>query len=452
MLTRRLAETAAAIRYADLPAKAQHAARICLADGLSTMAAATALEPRATLFSDHARTPGPCTLLAGGTSTPAGAALGNGALAHAIDFEDTFEPAGLHPNAALIPTVLALAEAENRTLADILAAMAIGCDIACRFGLSLASDPATRGWYHPPMIGAIAAGFGAAHLLHLTPEQTVDAVSLTLCQFMLTDELKRSPASDLRAVRDGFAARAAVEGALLARMGVKGVLEPLEGRSGLAAILAGDPPDKSAFEDFGQTFAGETVSLKQWPCCRGTHEAIAFALDLRIQGVGPDNITAAAFTLHPPNDMLFNPLEERQKPTTPIGARFSIPFCFACALIHGAPGLSSFAPAALSDANVLALAVRITMAGCAPGNTQSARLTMSDGAKTDHILPDPPAVIASATDFRAMSGKWLDCLLHALPKIVATGLLDKLATAPGETPAAVLLDPFRRISVPNAEN
>src|SRR5690606_2019473 len=107
---------------------------------------------------------------------------------------------------------------------------------------ALDGDPGRRGWYHPPIIAGLGATLGAARLLNLSEQQPVDALGLFAAQSMLADELKRPPHSHLRAVREGLAARAAVEAALLARAGVRAVEQPLEGKSGVFPLLTGKPP------------------------------------------------------------------------------------------------------------------------------------------------------------------------------------------------------------------
>jgi len=401
------------------------ATMISLLDGLAVMAAAPALEPAVLPFTDLARASGagPSALLAGGSAAPALAALANGALAHALDYEDTFDAAGLHPNAVAIPALLALAEAEEATLGALLTALAVGCDAACRIGLALPSDPAARGWYHPPMIAAAGAAVGAAHLLRLTVEQAIAAVSLTLVQFSLTDGLKRSPASDLRAVRDGFAARAAVDGALLARAGVTGTADPL-GADGLIGLLCGAGPKGDAG---AVRFLGREVSLKSWPCCRGTHPAIATALSLRAAGMTPVDLERAVFRLCPPDDMLFEPKTDRLRPRTAIMAKFSIPYTFAWTLHHGAPGLHSFRAEALADAAVLATADRVTMRDCAPDLRPEVTVTTRDRASARHWLAQPPTVLARDAGPADMSAKLAQCAALAHPG--AAALLDALSGA-----------------------
>lgn len=342
------------------------AARIALADGLGVMAAAVALEPATAPFLDHAVATGgagPARIIGRARSVVAPmAALANGALAHALDFEDTFEAGMIHPNASLIPVVLALAQAEGTAGSHVLKALAVGCDFACRLSRALDGDPAQRGWYHPPILSGLGATLGAAYLLGISEQQAVDALGLFAAQFMLGDELKRSPQSHLRAVREGLAARAAVEAVLLARAGVRAVEQPLEGRSGVFAQLTGKGPQENALsDDLGIQFAGPSVAVKRWPSCRGTHSAILAAQALREKGVSAASIARVEVTATPPNDMLFVPRESRVAPSTAIDAKFSIPYVFAVAMTRDEVDLGAFGDAPRGDAGILQIARRVEM-------------------------------------------------------------------------------------------
>jgi 2-methylcitrate dehydratase PrpD len=454
-LTRHLAETYLRLGFSSLPIVVNQATRLSLADGIAAMLAATRAEPATEPFATIARqycdqsgsgsSAGGVTLLAGGRSTPSGAALANGALSHAIDYEDTFDPAGLHPKAEAIPVLLALADAEAKSLGDLLAALAVGCDLTCRLGLSLTADPASRGWYHPPMLGAAGAALAGAHLLGLDLEETVAALSLTQTRFALTDALKRSPASDLRAIRDGLAAQAALDAVLLARAGVIGTDDPLGEPGGLVHLITGDAPNELAFEGIGRRFSGALVTLKTWPCCRGTHGAIQLALDMRGRGVKPDDIAGMRFTVMPPDDMLFTPLADRQAPSTAIGAKFSIPYCFAYTLINGAPGLAAFDRPARQDDAVLDLASRITMASVSPTGPARAEIHQANlpaelGGLTEELLPEPPSLIAEEARFADIEAKLHECAGVAGGGEDMAQCLMGLETADPDTPVAAWLD------------
>ena len=421
-LSRELAQGAAMLEFSDLPPEVVHAAKISLADGLAVMLAASRLEPAATPFADHAVALGgaPEATLIGRserTSAPL-AAFANGALAHAIDFEDTFDATGVHPNAVVIPAVLALAERERTSGEDILVALATGCDAVCRLSLAMRSDPAKRGWYFPPILGAIGATLACARLLQLPAERYVDALSLAACQFALTDELKRSPDSDLRAIRDSFAARAAVEAVLLAQRGVRGVDLPLEGESGVFATLTGLPPDASVLLDgWGKRFHGPSVSLKLWPSCRGTHSAIAAGLALRDEGLSPDEVASAVFDVTPPDDMLLEPVVQRQFPRTAIDAKFSIPFTFATALVSGSVGLADFEDRAIRDARRLAVAQRVRL-GRIVSDAPRFSLELAGGRTRSVALQLPPPMLAGLATPDQIRPKLQACL-------AATGAADK---------------------------
>jgi 2-methylcitrate dehydratase PrpD len=195
-------------------------------------------------------------------SAPA-AAFANGAMAHALDYEDAFDAAPAHPNASLIPAALASAQAFGPVSGEtFVTAMAIGCDLACRLALSAGAGLEEGGWYPPPIFGAFGATAAVARLLGLSPREVSDAFSILLCQNVCPGEIKYSGASPIRAVREAFPAQAAVMSALLAKQGISGFAQPFEGRAGFFRLFAGGRFDMRALlEGLGETFHGERVSF-----------------------------------------------------------------------------------------------------------------------------------------------------------------------------------------------
>jgi 2-methylcitrate dehydratase PrpD len=419
-LSRDIVERYWAVGQVD-PAAAD-AALVALADGLAVMAAAVVLEPAVLPFLDHAEAVGGAgrAKIIGRdamVSAPM-AALAHGALSHALDFEDTFEAGMIHPNASLLPAVLALAQAEGAGGTEMIRALAIGCDFACRLSLALSGDPAQRGWYHPPILSGMGATLGAAALLRLSPDAAINALGLFSTQFMLADELKRSPASHLRAVREGLAARAAVDSVLLARAGVVAVEQPLEGQGGLFAMLTGQGPRPDALlADLRQRFYGPDVAIKRWPCCRGTHSAIVAAEALRTRGIGPEDIALVEVVATPPNDMLFVPVENRVAPRNAIDAKFSIPFVFAVAFGAGDVTLGSFAPDRLHRPDTLALSRRVRMKQLVSDVPYEARydVTLRDGSRmSETVSPIAPWRTGNLL-VEDLTTKVAGCLAHMGP-------------------------------------
>lgn len=403
-----------AIDLSNIDERALSAARLALADGLAVMVAASGLEPAVRPFMAYALTSGEgASSLIGETRKvmPVQAALANGALAHAIDFEDTFEEGMIHPNASLIPAVLALAESENASGESLMAALVLGCDFACRVSLALDGDPALRGWYHPPIIAGLGATLGCAILLDLDEPAMRNAIGLFLAQFMLNDELKRSPRSDLRAVREGLAARAAVDSALLARAGVEAVEQPLEGPSGMFQLLTGNGPKADAFDDIGIRYWGPEVGVKRWPACRGTHSAVVAVERLRAKGISADDIVRVGADVGRPNDMLFTPRAQRIAPQTAIDAKFSIPFVFAKAW-DGQIDLASFSDDQLQSARTLKLAERVHMDTLLTSGSPEAiyKVEMADGTTHVEVVETVPVWRAREIALPDLEGKIGSCL------------------------------------------
>ena len=95
------------------------------------------------------------------------AALVNGTAAHALDFDDNFDPAKAHATAVLAPAILALAEQEGASGRDCLDAYIAGLQILGRVGQGVNPIHRNRGWHATATVGAIGAAAACARLLKL---------------------------------------------------------------------------------------------------------------------------------------------------------------------------------------------------------------------------------------------------------------------------------------------
>ena len=360
-ICRHIAET----RYADIPESARQATRRFLLDGTGVMLAASGMCPEVMAFvaMAQAQGPGPCAILGHGEATAPFAALANGAMAHALDFEDAYDAVPLHPNASAIPAALAMIQADDPVSgAELITALTIGCDLVCRLGHSLKRPLEEGGWYPPMLLGAIGAVAVAARLAGLDVVRTRDALSIMLCQVGAPGEIGYSRRTTLRAVREAFPAQLAVTSAVLARQGVVGFEHPLEGQGGFFSLYAGGHYDAAPLlDDLGARWFGEQISFKPWPACRGTHTAIELALRLKAgHNLDVRDIASIQVMCGEVQHMLFDPLSRKQAPATAIDAKFSLPFAVAAALVRDGVTLNTFDAASLCDPDILALAARIT--------------------------------------------------------------------------------------------
>jgi hypothetical protein len=99
--------------FATLPPSTVHACKRSIIDGVATLLAGSGTA-ESEAFVDVARymdSNGVATVFGYGERTsPVMAALCNGAMAHALDFEDAFDPVPSHPNASLLPAAFALSQ------------------------------------------------------------------------------------------------------------------------------------------------------------------------------------------------------------------------------------------------------------------------------------------------------------------------------------------------------
>lgn len=417
-----LARHVAGYPSAALPAAAASAAARALLDGIGVMLAASGMSGDVAPFVRLAQEgQGAAPILGVGTCTaPALAALANGAMAHALDFEDAFDAAPCHPNAALLPTVLALAATRPDVSGrDLLAAIAIGCDLVCRLGLALERPMEEGGWYPPPILGAFGAVAAAARLCRLDTRQVLDAFSLMLCQVSTPGEIKHGHDTVIRAVREAFPAQAAVQVALLAAAGVRGFDAPFEGKNGFYRLFAGGSFDRAALKDgLGERFWGERLTFKRWPACRGTHAYIeAVQRLITAHRFAADDVVEIVATGGPVQRMLVEPADRKAAPATAIDAKFSIPYTIAATLLDGDVGLDSFTPEALSreDARRLGARVRFEQApgwGRAQAASGGVTIVLADGRRLELMIdtalghPDRPLDDAAlVTKFVACAGR-----------------------------------------------
>ena len=315
----------------------------------------------------------------------------------------------------------------------MIAAVAIGCDLVCRLGLSLRRTMEEGGWYPPPILGAFGATAAAARLLGLTPREVTDAFSLLLCQVSCPGEIKYSADTDIRALREAFPARAAVVSAQLAARGVRGFAAPLEGKSGFYRLYVGgayDPAD--LLDGLGEHFWIDRLSFKPWPACRGTHGYIEAITALRREhGIGAGDVAELRLEGGEVQRMLFEPEQQKKRPATASDAKFSLPFSAALALVRGGVGLDDFDETARRDPELLSVAGRVGYAqrpgwGRDRAAAAAVELVLRNGSSLSAELDVPLGHPDRPLSDDQLRSKFVDCAGRAANPI-ATAEAERLA-------------------------
>src|SRR5690606_570811 len=161
------------------------------------------------------------------------AALVNGTAAHALDFDDNFDPAKAHATAVLAPAILALAEQEDASGAACLDAYIAGLQILGRVGQGLNPYHRNRGWHATATVGAVGAAAACARLLGLDARQAAYALSISTSMsagFMSQFGTMTKP------IHAGLAAKAGVIAASVAKNGIDAGMGTLDGRTGMQRL------------------------------------------------------------------------------------------------------------------------------------------------------------------------------------------------------------------------
>ena len=181
--TRELAAFVAGTKYADVPHAARDRIKALILDTLGvTIAGAGERAPRivAELVRRYGGPPLSTVIGMPFRTDPASAAWINGTSAHALDYDDVSFAASAHPSVCLVPAILALADEERCSGAQVICAYAVGFEAAVLVGRTINPDHYAHGWHGTGTVGALAATFAAANLLGLTEREVIGAIGIAV--------------------------------------------------------------------------------------------------------------------------------------------------------------------------------------------------------------------------------------------------------------------------------
>ena len=379
-ITERLAQLIAETTYEQLPASAVTQAKRALLDiiGVTLAGHGEAAGQIITAFVKDAGGHQQAAIL--GTSlytSPALAALANGTLGHALDFDDvTFHLRG-HPSVPVVPAVLALGQALGASGEDVITAFVIGVEVEAKIGKAMTSAHLRRGWHPTATIGTLGAVAAAANLLGLTGPQVQMALGIAASK---AAGLRQNFGTMTKPLHAGEAARNGVEAAQLAQRGFTADPHILDGRFSFFNVFVGEGEfvPETVIQDFGAPYEIITpgIGVKPYPACRQAHRAIDAMLHLvHTYHLQPDDVSEIICDISARmRDFLVH-----HQPQTGLAGKFSMEYCLAGALLHGKLGLAQFSDASVQDPRAQALMQRV-------------RLTHPDQDKINWDTPGPDVV------------------------------------------------------------
>jgi 2-methylcitrate dehydratase PrpD len=287
------------------------------------------------------------------------AALYNGAISHALDYDDISHPAYSHPSAVLVPAIFAAAEHTGSSGSDVVTAYIAGLETFGRLGRALNMQHYKNGWHATATFGSIAGAVAASMLFKLDEHAMRMAIGIAASA---SSGVRVNFGTMVKPLHAGYAARNGVFAALLAREGYTASEEALTGRFGFTSTFNhGSDIDENALRPQNPALEIMTeygIALKAFPSCAATHPAIEAALMLRRQLA--DRALTISRVIVGASEFAFEPLLY-VKPETGLQGKFSMYYCVASALVHGKVDLGTFSDEAVGNAAVVALIPKITM-------------------------------------------------------------------------------------------
>ncbi|KAJ5811675.1 hypothetical protein N7474_007976 [Penicillium riverlandense] len=292
------------------------------------------------------------------STSPAFAALLNGACSHVVEQDDLHNSSMMHPATVVFPTALAVAQEVGADGRSFLTACIVGYDVACRAGEYL-GESHYRKFHTTATAGVVGAAATAAYLLRLDPKQMLSAIGTAgtqaagLWQFLLD-------ASHSKQVHTGKACFDGIFAAYTAYFGLLGPHEILEGKSGMSFAMVPGQARPTALDDrLGVKYSIMESSFKWHAACRHTHPSVdALLTVMKRHNLGFDDVeTVVSHTYRAAIDIL----SQGDKAETVHQSKFSMGFVLAVAAKNGRASVTDFTEDALKDPALRAFQKRVTM-------------------------------------------------------------------------------------------
>lgn len=282
----------------------------------------------------------------------ASAALVNGITSHTFDFDDTHLKTIIHPAGPVASAVLALAELHGASGRDVIDALVLGIDVACRIGNVMYPDHYDRGWHITGSTGTLGAAAGCARLLGLDVQATTMALGIAASQPV---GLREQFGTMTKPFHPGAAARAGLMSALLAQNGFTASARALEAPRGFVQVVS----DKRAWHEvtdaLGERFEISFNTYKPFACGIVIHPSIDACVQLKAQGITPELVERIELRVH----SLVLELTGKKTPKDGLQGKFSVYHGAAAGLIYGRAGEDEFSDAVVTDPRLVALRDRV---------------------------------------------------------------------------------------------
>ena len=223
---------------------------------------------------------------------PSFAALANGTMGHALDFDDSNKLLNGHGSVTAFPASLALSEKNQSSGAQFIEAYLLGFEVASKLGSVLNMELYENGWHPTAVLGSIGSCVASIHLSDISIDEACFALGIASSQ---ASGLRANFGTMTKPFHAGMAAESGVRSVELASLGMTSNQNIFEANSGYASVFS--KLEKIQDGDFtnslGNPFCFESpgVDIKPYPCCMSSHNSIEGMFSIiREEGVKIEDI------------------------------------------------------------------------------------------------------------------------------------------------------------------
>lgn len=388
-------------RYEDFPAEAIESAKIFLLDTLG-VALAGQFAPQLKELSGLARewdsdpASGVCIWNTNTKASAPVAAMINGYQCHALEYDCVYEPGVILPTAPILSALhTKLTELANKgqdvSGKQLILAFVVALEVSCTMA---EASKGSMFFFRPTTTGLFSALTALACLDPLPREQLRYAYGIGYSQMCGTMQAHEE-GSMMLAMQMGFAARNAVQAHAMARVGVTGPVDVLDGRFGFYNNFESVNDFQNSIPALANPWKVTRLSHKPFPSGRVTHGVIHTLRKVRTEM----NIDAAEANARikymrvelPPLGFRLTGRPAITNPP-PNYARLCIPFLGAVELLVGRVDPTTFTAEVLENKEIEALARRIeTVEVDHPDPNaffpQRLQIEFADGSRFDEKIP-----------------------------------------------------------------
>lgn len=375
---------------------------------------------------------GDCTLIGDGRRTgPSMAALANGTSGHALDYDDVQWQVVGHPTVCILPAILALGEAHDKSGRDYILGYAAGIETGAKIGAGVNMNHYELGWHATGTIGTLCAAGAASKILGQDALGMRNSIGIAVSR---AGGVRQNFGTDTKPFHAGAAALNGVMAARLTGMGFTANTEILEAPWGFFHLFCNDQFDaEKIVANATNPWSVHTPGMlfKPYAACVSTHTAIDSILaliaehDIHAEDVERVDVGVVGLT----QKILIH-----TRPRTGLNGKFSMQYSMARALLSRNLGISQYTDEKVMDPAAQELLRRVDWhvdpeleaAWKGGPRPETVHLYLKDGRKltrrTDKSKGNPEFPLSD----EEISQKFRDCASLCLPPKQVEELLRKL--------------------------